>query len=104
MTEQTRPKAEIQNGDYVLATRWSDGDPRDPWFIGFYDGNNGNDKLIRHYVTGNDGVRFRPGGYTRVKKISAEMGAWLLANQEAIEASGRSLYILIRNQVPGGKP
>ena len=27
-----RPKPDI--GDYVLASRWSDGDPKDPWVVG----------------------------------------------------------------------
>ena len=24
-------------GEYILATRWSDKDPRDPWFVGIVD-------------------------------------------------------------------
>ena len=56
----------LKKGDYVLATTWSDGDPRDQWAIGLYDGPC---KQVpgRSLVVDNNGKQFRPG------RISAEL-------------------------------
>lgn len=66
-------------GDYVLATKWSDGDPGDPWALGFYDGI---DLYLpstpRHMVKDSSGKTIRPGGYRRVARIRKDVGAWLL--------------------------
>lgn len=88
-----RPKKDkgeraTEPGDYVLATKWSDGDPNDPWAIGFYAG-----KLRdRYLVVDQSGVQFRPGGFRRIMRISAERGAWILANKEIIETSSKSMW------------
>lgn len=72
---------EIAIGDYVLATKYSDGDPGDPWGVGYYDGfRNG-----RHYVLDGYGVQIRAGGFRRVGKISPEIGEWLLMNAHSLE-------------------
>lgn len=104
MTEQTRPRPEIQKGDYVLATRWRDGDPKDPWAVGFYDGSDGADKFPRHYVLNNAGIRIRHKGFARIKKISAKRGAWLLENSNDLELSGRSLYGALRMPMREAQP
>jgi hypothetical protein len=72
-------------GDYVLATKWSDGDPGDPWALGFYAGEleMGNDRCEikmapRHLVNNSAGQSIRPGGYRRVARIRKDVGAWLL--------------------------
>ena len=75
--------ADIKNGDYVLATKYSDGDPGDNWGVGFYDRKEGS----RHYVIDNDGRQIRPGGFRRVGLIRPEFGKWLLENAVALEAS-----------------
>jgi hypothetical protein len=71
-----------QIGDYVLATKWSDGDPGDPWAIGFYAGVEFGD---RHMVKDSTGKNIRPNGYRRVGRITADIGAWLLANADTLE-------------------
>lgn len=72
-------------GDYVLATKYSDGDPGDPWALGFYAGELGvgNDReqikvAPRHLVNDSNGSSIRPGGYRRVARIRKDVGAWLL--------------------------
>ena len=72
-------------GDYVLATKYSDGDPGDPWALGFYAGelDMGNDReqikvAARYLVNNNSGQSIRPNGYRRVARIRKDVGAWLL--------------------------
>ena len=72
-------------GDYVLATKWDDGDPGDPWALGFYAGelDMGNDRdsikvAPRYLVKNNAGQSIRPNGYRRVERVRKDVGAWLL--------------------------
>lgn len=89
-----------QKGDYVLATKWSDGSPGDQWCIGFYDRCDAEDwppaSRIdpRHYVVDSNGRQFRHNGFRRVKKISLKRGAFILAHADEIDANpyGRSLW------------
>ena len=78
----------MKEGDYVLATKWSDGDPRDQWCVGFYD----REENGRHYVVDSDGKQFRLNGFRRVKKISKSRGEFILNNAKNIEANHRSLW------------
>lgn len=78
----------ICKGDYVLATKWSDGDPQDQWCIGFYDYEI--DK--RHLVVDDCGNQFRPNGFRRVAKVNKERGEFILRNRENIELGSRSLW------------
>lgn len=68
----------VSIGDYVLATKYSDGDPGDPWALGFYAGERdmGNDR--RHFVKNAEGHSIRPGGFRRVERIRKDVGRWLL--------------------------
>ena len=75
----------MNEGDYVLATKWHDGDPADQWCVGFYDEEiNG-----QHFVTDTDGEQFRDNGFRRVEKISRNRGAFILQNAKN---SSRSLW------------
>ena len=72
-------------GDYVLATKYSDGDPGDAWALGFYAGemDMGNDRELikvapRYLVNDSSGKTIRPGGYRRVARVREDVGAWLL--------------------------
>lgn len=78
MTEPLTPAV----GDYVLATKWHDGEPGDPWAVGFYGGLEFGD---RHMVRHADGENIRPNGYRRVGRITPEIGAWLLKNAANLE-------------------
>jgi hypothetical protein len=72
MTEGELP----QIGDYVLATKYSDGDPGDAWALGFYDGVR--DEQGRHYVKDASGKQIRGNGFRRVARIRGDVGRWLL--------------------------
>lgn len=77
-------------GDYVLATRWSDGDPQDPWFIGFLCGVT-EEKDPRYFVSDAEGRQIHR-AFDRVKKIQPEVGAYLIEQKDYIECSGVSLW------------
>jgi hypothetical protein len=70
-------------GDYVLATKWGDGDPGDPWAVGFYAGQSGD----RHLVNDSTGASIRANGYRRVGRVTREVGAWLLSAAKELELS-----------------
>jgi hypothetical protein len=63
-----------ETGDYVLATKYSDGDPGDMWALGFYDG----ERDGRHYVKDSAGQQIRANGFRRVARIRKDVGNWLL--------------------------
>lgn len=69
-------------GDYVLATKFHDGDPGDPWALGFYDGPAFGH---RHMVKDGNGNYIRAGGYRRVGRISQKIGKWLWDNRVLLE-------------------
>ena len=66
-------------GDYVLATKWGDGDPGDQFAIGFYAGTLASVTTVRHMVQDTDGKQFRGNGFRRCESITQEEGAWMLA-------------------------
>lgn len=79
-------------GDYVLATKYKDGDSKDLWAIGFYSHQDGD----RYYVVDNNGKQFRLNGFRRIKKITEKQGEYFLANKEAIELSNISIWSLLK--------
>lgn len=62
-------------GDYVLATKYSDGDPHDQWCVGFFKETSDG----RHIVVDESGIAFRPSGFRRCEAISAEEGELILS-------------------------
>ena len=91
-------KYKPQAGDYVVATVWSDGDPQDPWCVGFYVTTRPSNGGIKYLVEDAAGKLFRTDGFRRVKRISFELGNFLVNNKEQIEESGRSIYSHLRIQ------
>ena len=85
-------------GDYVLATKYGDGDPQDHWCIGFYDGLTNAMKYDhpRYDVLDGDGKNFRGNGFRRIKKITHERGSWMLNHAKEIELSGKSVWHFAR--------
>jgi hypothetical protein len=87
----------ILEGDYVLATKWNDGDPQDHWAVGFYKYRIARPVASdRHIVVDSEGVPFRASGFRRVKKITPARGQWLLERSAEIEMSGRSVWGWLR--------
>jgi hypothetical protein len=80
----------INKGDYVLATKYEDGDPGDNWAVGYYDRMHDFGKPphqdVRYFVVDGEGKQFRGGiGFRRVGKINTEYGAWLLSVAKELE-------------------
>ena len=90
---------EIKKGDYVLATKWQNGDPKDQWSVGFFD--RMEDK--RYYIVDHDNKQLRMNGFRRIAKISQERGAFLIKNINFIEWSGYSLWYWKRCKISDKK-
>lgn len=82
----------LSPGDYVLATKYSDGDPGDQWSVGFFSGMLSKSSGDRFLVEDEHGNQFRANGFRRIKKISPERGEWLLSRKEEIASGARSLW------------
>ena len=76
-------------GDYVLATKWSDGDPCDHFVVGFF-----REMLDNRYLVENaKGQLFRVGGFRRCERISTHVGNVLVAAMSMIgDVRGRSVW------------
>jgi hypothetical protein len=61
---------------YVLATKYSDGDPRDHFCVGFIESYLPNGRYI---VVDNYGESYRASGFRRAEKITKEEGDALVA-------------------------
>jgi hypothetical protein len=81
MTKPQQTESMLQIGDYVLATKWHDGDPCDHFVVGFL-------KQIlpynppRYDVCDSEGNSFRSNGFRRVEKITQQEGDYMLSQFE----------------------
>lgn len=80
---------DLQEGDYVLASKWDDGDPKDHWAVGFYVGMTWHG---RYKIADSEGNLFRGNGFRRAAKIAPKRGHWILENKESIEKGWRSVW------------
>lgn len=69
----------MNKGDYVLATKYSDGDPGDQYAVGFFDGMLSKVGGDRYLVVNGDGKNFRGNGFRRCEPINDAEGRWLIA-------------------------
>lgn len=80
----------LTKGDYVLATKYEDGDPGDPWAVGFYlePGPPSLDKP-RFRVSHADGsIIYGPNGFRRIRRqLRGDVGDWLVKNNAALKQS-----------------
>ena len=87
----------LEVGDYVLATKYAGGSPRDEWGLGFYNG------IKEEYcpdekrfdVVDLNGNSLRKNGFQRAQKISHQQGEWLWQHQESLVDYRYSLYSLV---------
>jgi hypothetical protein len=70
-------RVSLKEGDYVLATKFADGDPCDQFCVGFVTRINDIDGRV--FVVNGDGVSFRANGFRRAEVISPEEGAAIVA-------------------------
>ena len=82
----------MEVGDYVLATKYSDGDPRDHWFVGWFDGMLKKVSGPRYEIVDTDGNLVRGNGFRRCQKITKEQGAYLLRNRRLIQGANISVW------------
>lgn len=87
--------SEVNTGDYVLATKWDDGDPHDQWCVGFVAGFY-RDRILVADLTGN---LFRANGFRRWKRVTPERGIWLLSNRHHIQSGDKSLWWWVRRSM-----
>lgn len=71
--EPKRKPGELRHGDYVLATKYDDGDPRDQFAIGWYGGTLP-ERPDRHMVFDDEGKPFRWNGFRRCERVSVRVG------------------------------
>jgi hypothetical protein len=79
----------LVKGDYVLATKYRDGDPFDGYAVGFFDGMLPKVTEDRFMVVDGEGKQYRWNGFRRCERISHELGSWIVDNRIAIEALTR---------------
>lgn len=91
----------ISIGDYVIATKYSDGDSKDHWVIGFFNGQikEYGETYPRYDVIDENGNQFRGNGFRRVQKISRLRGSELLKVRYAIEHIDRSVWFWVRSKI-----
>jgi hypothetical protein len=85
--------AGLKPGDYVLATKYSDGDPGDQWAVGWLHGfldKGGNDQ--RFMVVDKEGKQYRGNGFRRCERITHEQGVYICENQPTLEAMVGQFY------------
>ena len=83
-------------GDYVIATRWSDGSPNDPFCVGFLVeiANNNPPKYIVEYGTD---ILPKSGKFRKVQRISPKTGQLIVNNIHTIENSGKSVWWWVKH-------
>jgi hypothetical protein len=87
----------IKINDYVLATKYSDGDPRDHFCVGFVKEIMNNYNPARYDVVDSGGKSFRGNGFRRVMKIKKEEGERLVALFPLIgDKPGKSVWWHLR--------
>lgn len=91
MLTEDEQKAPLKRGDYVLVTKYSDGDPGDDWGLGYLDRVEFLHPAGRIFATykNDDGreKQLRANGFRAVARVSPEMGRWLLENAKILEAA-----------------
>jgi hypothetical protein len=89
----------FNRGDYVLATKWDSGDPKDHFVVGFFSGmliDVAGRKTDRFMIVDSHGVSFRANGFRRIAKITPECGNWIISHLEEIEQGDRNLWSIKR--------
>lgn len=79
-------------GDYVLATKYEDGDPHDHWVCGWLAEVLDRYDPPRYDVVDNDRESFRGNGFRRVERISMGVGKKLVELGKEMRFSGKSVW------------
>lgn len=76
---------QIEVGDYVVATKYADGDPGDQFCVGFYNGYYDHHGQIRYLVVDGEGKNFRHNGFRRAARVGQKRGTWMVEHLSHIE-------------------
>lgn len=76
----------LKEGDYVVATKYADGNPGDHFCVGFYAGCYDHLGQTRHLVVDSEGNPFRHNGFRRAEHVSPKRGTWMVNHLKHIEA------------------
>lgn len=90
--DMNRPERDqpVKVGDYVLATKYDDGDPCDHFFVGFVSGYTHHK---RYLIVDSEGNNQRANGFRRAEKITADEGRRLVEMMPEIgDKPGPSLW------------
>lgn len=87
---------QLRYNDYVVATKYSDGDPGDQYCIGYYRKCFKVGRQIRYIVVDNLGISFRGNGFRRCQKISPQKGKWLVENITLIDTKLHSVWWYVK--------
>jgi hypothetical protein len=79
----------FKKGDYVLATKYSDGDPRDHFVVGYFRDMTWHG---RFNVIDDEGDLFRHNGFRRMERIPKQIGLTLIKEMDKIENSGIGVW------------
>lgn len=79
-------------GDYVLATKYDDGDPGDHWVCGFLAEVLDRYDPPRYDVVDNDRKSFRGNGFRRVERISMGVGKKIIAIGDKMQYRSESVW------------
>jgi len=85
----------LHKGDYVLATKYQDGDPKDHFCVGFFNGmliDNKGKETERYMVIDGAGANFRGNGFRRCEKIRGDVGELLVIGLELIQQGCASVW------------
>ena len=87
--KRVRKTRVLVKGDYVLATKFSDGDPCDHFYVGFF-----REMLDDRYLVEDEkGELARRGGFRRCERISQEVGNALVSIMPIIgDKPGKSVW------------
>lgn len=87
--------SELTEGDYVLATKYDDGDPHDHFCVGFISGFTDHGRYLVEY---GDGHSQRANGFRRAESITEEEGRQLVELMPRIgDRPGPSLWWHLKN-------
>jgi hypothetical protein len=82
-------------GDYVVATKYQFGNPKEHWCVGFIK----EFERDRIHIVDGEGNLFRHNGFRRAKKISPERGKYLIENKNIIEQGSYSVWWWVRKRM-----
>lgn len=82
-------------GDYVVATKYSDGDSKDHFCVGIYNGTTEHTPQ-RYDIVDSDGKSYRGNGFRRIRKVRQDVGQKIIDNLKNIEQSDRSVWSWVR--------